>query len=59
MNPEGKVTTSVYLNAILRTDIKELCEANGIHISKAIETLLTLLRSDIDLQQRVFKETKR
>lgn len=49
-----KVTTSIYLNAILRTEIKDLCEIHGIHLSKAIETLFTLLKTDIDLQQVVF-----
>jgi hypothetical protein len=55
----NKVSTSVRLNAILRTEVKDLCLANGISIGKAIETLLTFLKTDIDLQQRVFKGVKR
>lgn len=54
----NKVTTSIRLNAILKTEVKKLCEANGIHITEAIETLVALFKTDIDLQQRVFKELK-
>jgi hypothetical protein len=55
----NKVTTSIRLNAILRTEVKDICLANGTSISKAIETLVALFKTDIDLQQRVFKELKR
>jgi uncharacterized lipoprotein YehR (DUF1307 family) len=54
-----KVNTSIRLDALLRTELKDLCEANGIPITKAIERLIVLLKSDIVLQQRVFKELKR
>jgi antitoxin component of RelBE/YafQ-DinJ toxin-antitoxin module len=56
----NKVNTSIRLNAILKTELKDLCEANGIPITKAIETLIALLKTDINLQQRVFafKESK-
>ena len=57
----NKVMTCVRLRAILKTEVNEICEANGISITKAIETLVALFKTDIDLQQRVFafKESKR
>jgi len=50
----NKVSTSIRLNAILKTEVNEICEANGISITKAIESLVALFKTDINLQQRVF-----
>jgi antitoxin component of RelBE/YafQ-DinJ toxin-antitoxin module len=39
-------------------EIKQVCEASNISISKTIKTLIELFLHDADLQQRIFKEAK-